>query len=180
MDKQIVLHIPLPNLLLVLLLPLCCAVLYLVAVTAAAPSAAAALGALDQQGELAMALLRSQLMDTRKQQALPASVNLVLSQSPLLIGGREEVLSLRSRQESDTPLPDTREEPPAVTEDISPLPETPAEPVTPLIFAENGVPARTLIPTSEKGTTESSEKWIPPPRTATPKWERAVAATRVS
>lgn len=145
----------------VLLIPLCCVVLYLVAVTAAAPSASAALGALDERGDLAMALLRSQLMDTRRQEALPVGLHLVLSQSPLLLAGREEVLTLRRQQENDAPEPfDETQTPPPAQEDTGTLPEMPAESVTPLIFADNGVPARTLIPASAEGYVVTGDVYI--------------------
>ena len=143
----------------IFLILICCAVLYLVTVTAAAPSAAAALQELDRQGDLALALLRSQLMDTRQYEALPASIHLVIGQSPLLAAERDDVLRLRRQQESDTDEPDTPDAVPPI-QDTVPLPETPADPVTPLIFADNGVPARTLIPTSAEGYVVTGEVFI--------------------
>lgn len=140
-------------------------VLRLVFVTAASPSAQAALSAIGQQGELTLALLRSQLGDTRSGQALPAGVELVLSQSPVLLGGREAVLTLRSREEWET---DPRPQDSAPTADTASddsgdtlvLPEEPAEPTEPLIFADNGVPAKTLVPTSTDGYLVSGNVYI--------------------
>lgn len=136
-----------------------CLVLWLVFVTAASPSARAALSAIDQQGDIALSLLRSQLGDGRQYEALPAGVELVLSQSPVLLGGREAVLTLRSREETESDeLPQINIQLEDTT--AAPLPEEPTEPVTPLVFAENGVPARTLVPTSTDGYIVSGNVYI--------------------
>lgn len=139
-------------------------VLWLVFVTAASSSAQAALSAIGQQGELTLTLLRSQLGDWRAGEALPASVDLVLSQSPVLLGGRSAVLTLRGREEGEDdtqPLPaapatdDHGDDSGTVT-----LPEEPTQPVEPLVFADNGVPAKTLIPTSTDGYIVSGGVYI--------------------
>jgi len=127
------------------------AVLYLVAVTAASPTARSALEALGQQGDLALGLLRSQLADPRREEVLPASVTLAIGQSPLLLSSQEAVLRLRRTDEPDDsvsegPAPDAQQ--PAPTD---PVLEQPAEPETPLVFADNGVTAKTLIPSSPDG-----------------------------
>lgn len=136
-----------------------CLVLWLVFVTAASPSARAALSAIDRQGDIALSLLRSQLGDGREYEALPASVDLVLSQSPVLLSARDAVLTLRGSEETeedDDPQITTQpEDNTAVT-----LPEDPTEPVTPLVFADNGVPARTLVPTSTDGYIVSGNVYI--------------------
>lgn len=139
-------------------------VLWLVFVTAASPSAQTALSAIGQQGELTLTLLRSQLGDWRAGETLPASVDLVLSQSPVLLGGRSAVLTLRSREEGED---DTQPQPAApATDDQSDdsgtvtLPEEPTQPVEPLVFADNGVPAKTLIPTSTDGYIVSGGVYI--------------------
>lgn len=141
-------------------------VLRLVFVTAASPSAQAALSAIGQQGELTLTLLRSQLGDTRSGQALPAGVELVLSQSLVLLGGREAVLTLRSREERETD-PRPQDSAPAENTDTDDdssgtvsLPEKPADPAEPLIFADNGVPAKTLVPTSTDGYIVSGNVYI--------------------
>ena len=137
-----------------------CLVLWLVFVTAASPSARTALTAIDQQGNMALKLLRSQLGYRQEYTALPTGVALVISQSPMLLSGREAVLTLRSSVETEPEeLPQIHthpeETPPAV-----PLPEEPAEPTPPLIFADNGVPARTLVPTSTDGYIVSGNVYI--------------------
>lgn len=139
-------------------------VLWLVFVTAASSSAQAALSAISQQGELTLTLLRSQLGDWRAGETLPASVNLVLSQSPVLLGGRSAVLTLRGREEGED---DTQPQPAApAAEDPDDdsgtvtLPEEPTQPTEPLVFADNGIPAKTLIPTSTDGYIVSGGVYI--------------------
>ena len=68
-------------------------VLWLVAVTASSPTAREAMTALGREGGLALALLESQL--GRWEDPLPAQTALAISQSPLLLAGREQVLALR-------------------------------------------------------------------------------------
>jgi len=120
------------------------AVLWLVAVTASSATAESALRELSRQNTLALSLLRRQLGD--REEEIPVSLSLMLGQSPALLASRETVLELRRTVEPDdsSPLPSHQEEPPDI-------PETPDEPETPLLFIDNGVPARTLIPTSSEG-----------------------------
>lgn len=122
-------------------------ILWLVAATAASGTAKSALQALGRQGDFALRLLRRQLADGRELEALPASVDLAIRQSPLLLSSREAVLGLHHNEEDDAPDgADTPEEGTPV-----PIPETPEDPGTPLVFADNGVPARTLVPSSADG-----------------------------
>ena len=128
------------------------AVLYLVTVTAASPSAQSALEELGRRGELALRLLESQLGDFRvEEEDLPGPAAMVIAQSPVLMSGQEAVLELRGTEETDdsgqsqSPS-DSQPLPPA-----APIPEEPAQPMTPLVFADNGVAARTLIPSSPEG-----------------------------
>ena len=128
-------------------------VLWLVAVTASSPTAREAMTALGREGGLALALLESQL--GRWEDPLPAQTALAISQSPLLLAGREQVLALRRQAETDDgpdqtePLPE-----PETPED----PALPADPTAP--FADNGVPARTLMPSSEAGYTVAGNVYI--------------------
>ena len=125
------------------------AVLYLVAVTAATPTARSALEALGRQGDLALNILRCQLGDLRAETPLPVSVALAVGQSPALLAGREAVLELRRTEESEgSTAPD---EPDAPAEPSAPVPEEPVQPETPLVFADNGVAAKTLVPASADG-----------------------------
>lgn len=121
------------------------AVLWVVAVTAASPSARSAARAIGEESGLALELLRSQLGDVEEE--LPPAVMLAIAQSPLLLSNRQEVLQLRRSQETDDPSPAPDRQP----GETVPIPEEPTEPAVPLVFAENGVPARTLVPTSAEG-----------------------------
>ena len=133
-------------------LALAIAIPWLVAVTAASDTGKAALSALGQQGDLALNILRGQLGDSREEDALPASVSLAIGQSPVLLAGRTEILDLRRSQEDDTPDSQPQQE--------EPVTETPEEPETPLVFADNGVTARTLVPTSTDGYIVAGDVYI--------------------
>ena len=135
-------------------------ILYLVAVTAASPTAGDALSALGRQGELALSLLRSQLGDSRRDGALPAGAALAIGQSPVLLSGRTAVLALRRTDEADdtgTPPGEDGDLPPDRT---SPIGEDPVLPDTPLVFADNGVEARTLVPSSPDGYIVTGDVYI--------------------
>ena len=135
-------------------------VLWQVAVTASSPTAREAMTALGREGGFALALLESQL--GRWEDPLPAQTALAISQSPLLLAGREQVLALRRQAETDDgpdqteplPEPETPEDP-ALSEEP---PAPPADPTAP--FADNGVPARTLVPSSEAGYTVAGNVYI--------------------
>ena len=135
-------------------------VLWLVAVTASSPTAREAMTALGREWGFALALLESQL--GRWEDPLPAQTALAISQSPLLLAGREQVLALRRQAETDDgpdqteplPEPETPEDPALPEEPPAP----PADPTAP--FADNGVPARTLMPSSEAGYTVAGNVYI--------------------
>ena len=133
---------------------LAAAIPWLAAVTAASDTGQAAIKAIGQQGSLALGILRSQLGDTRDAQALPAAVSLAIGQSPVLLSGRTEILDLRRSQEDDSPDSQSSQE------EQVPITETPEEPGTPLVFADNGVTARTLVPTSTDGYIVSGDVYI--------------------
>jgi len=98
----------------------------------------------------------------RWEDPLPAQTALAISQSPLLLAGREQVLALRRQAETDDgpdqteplPEPETPEDPALPEEPPAP----PADPTAP--FADNGVPARTLVPSSEAGYTVAGNVYI--------------------
>ena len=136
------------------------AVLYLVAATASSPTAQSALETLGRQGDLALSLLRAQLGDFHPDAPIPASLALAIGQSPVLLSSQDAVLDLRRTEETDdsvsVPPEDTDEPPiPAV-----PIPEAPAEPDPPLLFADNGVTAKTLVPTSSEGYLVTGDVFI--------------------
>ena len=135
-------------------------VLWLVAVTASSPTAREAMTALGREGGFALALLESQL--GRWEDPLPAQTALAISQSPLLLAGREQVLALRRQAETDDgpdqteplPEPETPEDPALPAEPPPPPPGPPAP------LARNRVPARTLMPSSEAGYTVAGNVYI--------------------
>lgn len=137
-------------------------VLYLVAATAASPSARSALDEVGRQGELALGLLRTQLGDPDREEILPAAVSLAIGQSPVLVSGQEAVLRLRGTEEPDDSPEDDTPQPPADVppQPEAPLPEEPAQPDPPLVFADNGVEARTLVPSSPEGYIVSGGVYI--------------------
>ena len=133
---------------------LAAAIPWLAAVTAASDTGRAALGAIGRQGALALDIFRGQLLDGREEEALPAAVSLAIGQSPVLLAGREEVLDLRRSQEEDSPGGQEAQE------EQVPITETPEEPAAPLVFADNGVTARTLVPTSPEGYIVSGDVYV--------------------
>ena len=137
------------------------AVLYLVAVTAGSQTARSAAEALGRQGDLALGLLRYQLGDLSGGGVLPAAVTLAIGQSPVLLSGQDAVLELRRNVErDDSGVEEDPAQPPAPEEPTAPIPEEPAQPETPLVFADNGVPAKTLVPTSPDGYLVSGDVYI--------------------
>ena len=137
-------------------------VVYLVAATAASPSARSALDEVGRQGELALGLLRAQLGDPDREEILPAAVSLAIGQSPVLVSGQEAVLRLRGTEEPDDSRDGDTPQPPSDVppQPEAPLPEEPAQPDPPLVFADNGVEARTLVPSSPEGYIVSGGVYI--------------------
>lgn len=140
------------------------AVLYLVAATARSSTAGAALEALERQGGLALELLRCQLGDVARNTTLPPAAALAIGQSPVLLSGREAVLELWQTVEDDgdgggeEPAAQDGEQPQSPPS--APVPEDPVEPAAPPEFADNGVAARTLVPTSPAGYLVSGDVYI--------------------
>ena len=144
------------------------AVIYVVAATAASTDLASAWRALEEQNGLALGLLRGQLEGAWSGGALPVRAAMAIGQSPLLLSGREEVLELwRTEEEDDTggdavPPEDEDQETERRTpeEPAVPIPEEPGEAETPLLFADNGVQARTLSPASPEGYVVTGDVYI--------------------
>ena len=116
------------------------AVLWVVFATAGSASLPAALEALEAEGGVAAALLRQALGDRGEDPWSRGPAALAIAQSPLLLGGRQAVLSLREQRET----PEEEQEGPPQ----SPVEETPVDPEAPQEQRDNGVPAKTLVPTS--------------------------------
>ena len=107
-----------------------------------------------------MTLLRWELADLRPKDGLSSAAVMVLGESPLLLSVRPQVTALWSRE---TPDAQPREDLPA--QDLTqPLPETPvvAPPAEPADDPppDNGVPARTLVPTDPSGYTVCGRVYI--------------------
>lgn len=145
------------------------AVIYVVAATAASTDFSSAWDALGKRGQVALGILRGQLEGMWSGGALPAGAALAIGQSPVLLSGRDAVLELRQTEEEDDSLPPGGQAP-AVREDgesgggrsepTAPIPEEPAEAETPLIFADNGVQARTLTPASPDGYVVTGDVYV--------------------
>ena len=133
------------------------AILWLVSITAAGRGAEEALRLLGQQSELALSLLRAELFDEPAEEELPAAVSLAISQSPLLLSGRDAVLALQRSDESED---DGGIVVPTPGDTTSPIPESADPPDIPLVIVDNGVSAKTLVPTSPEGYIVSGDVYI--------------------
>ncbi|MBQ7778220.1 MAG: stage II sporulation protein P [Oscillibacter sp.] len=125
--------------------------LWAVAVTAGSTTASESAAAL--RAALPVKALKWELGDLRQEDALSPATVLALSQSPLLVSARSAVAELWSSEREEQPSPDTHREE-IVTR---PVEETPLEaPAAP----DNGVAARTLVPTSTEGYTVWGKVYI--------------------
>lgn len=139
------------------------AVLYLVAATAASPTAAAAWAAVSRRGDVALRLLQSQLAGGWNPSGLPAETALVIGQSPVLLSNQEAVLGLLRTEEDDgggIPADPPAEDPGEPAPPADPVTEEPVQAELPLVFAENGVTARTLVPTYQDGYVITGDVYI--------------------
>lgn len=97
--------------------------------------------------EMPLTLLRWQLGDPGLPDGLSPAAVLTLSQSPLLLSARRDIYELR-RQSEETP---EAEAPAPVTQPIEETPQTPEAETS--AGTDNGVAAKTLIPTDPSGYT---------------------------
>ena len=118
-------------------------VLYAVTVTVGSSTPAAALEAF-QRDETVLAMLRWELGDFGSDSPLSFSSAMALSAAPSLLSAKDEVLSLWSKGA------ETESESAEQDSEGTLLPEETAQ-RQPLHFTDNGVPARTLTPSSDKG-----------------------------
>lgn len=130
------------------------AVLWAAAVTAGSDTAAAAVSAL--RSSLPMGALRWELGDLWTQDQLSPAAVLAISQAPLLLSARAEVAELWQSAETAPPAAADEE-----TEEAAPTPveETPLD-VPDAAAADNGVPARTLVPNDPSGYTVFGRAYI--------------------
>ena len=128
------------------------ATLWTVSVTAGSATAADAWAALRQ--EVPLTLLRWQLGDPGLPDGLSPAAVLTLSQSPLLLSARRDIYELR-RQSEETP---EAEAPAPVTQPVEETPQTPEAETA--AGTDNGVAAKTLIPTDPSGYTVFGRVYI--------------------
>ena len=127
------------------------ATLWALSVTAGSGSPKGAVQALER--ELPLALLRWELGDLAGGDDLSVPAVLTLGESPMLLSARQAVAELRSRRDA-VEEPDASRDP---AQDTEPVQETPVK-VEPA--ADNGVPARTLVPTTTEGYTVAGLAYI--------------------
>lgn len=122
--------------------------LWLVGVTAGSDTAAEAADALVSSAPLRA--LRWELGDLWTRDTLSAAAALTIGEAPLLLAARPAVAELWSRGEEAPPADETGDI-------VEPVEETPLEaPEAP----DNGVPARTLVPTGTAGYTVCGRTYI--------------------
>ena len=125
------------------------ATLWAAAVTAGSDSAAAAAVSLRQS--LPRRMLQWELGDLRQEDALSAAAVLALSQAPILMAARTDVVQLWEQEETETEyeVPETL---PSFPVEETPLDAEAAE--------DNGVPAKTLLPSDPAGYTVVGKTFI--------------------
>ena len=132
-------------------LALSAGVLWAAAVTAGSDTAAGAAGALWQACPLGA--LQWELGDFWSGDSLSPAAALAIGESPLLLAARPAVAELWSRRQADETLPPSEED-----ETIpQPVEETPLDTDS---STDNGVPAKTLIPTDPTGYTVCGRVYI--------------------
>lgn len=124
-----------------------------VAVTAGSETLLSAVTALRTQVSAPLSALRWELGDLGVDDGLSPAAIMAIGESPLLLSARETVAHLLS-----TETPDTSAEEPSPT----PVEETPVDtsPVPTENFPDNGVTAKTLVPTGAAGYTVSGKVYI--------------------
>ena len=131
------------------------AVLWTAAVTAGSDTAAAAFSA--QRDSLPRGALRWEMGDLWTRDQLSPAAVLAISQAPLLLSARAEVAELWQSAETAPPAAADEE-----AEEAAPTPveETPMDVDAPPAAADNGVPARTLVPNDPSGYTVFGRAYI--------------------
>lgn len=127
--------------------------LWITAVTAGSDTASAAVEALAEA--LPERVLRWELGDLRFGDSLSPAAALTIGESPLLTSARRDVAELRALERQEPPEEDGETLAPVTV----PVEETPVEPAIP-IAEDNGVPAKTLIPTDPSGYTVCGRVYI--------------------
>jgi len=126
--------------------------LWAAAVTAGSDTAASAVSSL--ASALPERMLRWELGDLRPRDGLSPAAALTIGESPLLTSARGDVAELWSLERREPPEEDGETQTPVAV----PVEETPVEPAAPA--EDNGVPAKTLIPTDPSGYTVCGKVYI--------------------
>lgn len=125
--------------------------LWAVSVTAGSDTAAAALSAL--RASIPIGALRWELGDLWTRDTLSPAAALTIGESPLLLAARPAVAELWSSDRAEQPTSDSEEEEIVTV----PVEETPLDPGA---VTDNGVPAKTLVPTDPSGYTVCGRAYI--------------------
>ncbi len=127
--------------------------LWAVALTAGSDTVISAVTALRQGASAPLSALQWELGDFGPEDGLSAAAVLTLSESPLLLSARQSVAKLLSTE--------TPEKPQDPVEQI-PVEETPMDtaPLPTEEIPENGITAKTLVPTTQEGYTVSGKVYI--------------------
>jgi len=135
--------------------------LWAAGVTAGSKTVSAAAEAIRLRLSSPMALVRWELGDLYPQDGLSSAAAMVLGESPLLLSVRSEVAALWSREtpNSSADAPQENTEPVIETPVVTPPAAEPAPDVGAPI-PDNGVPARTLVPTDPSGYTVCGRVYI--------------------
>lgn len=126
--------------------------LWVVFVTAGSDTVSSAAAALAEA--LPEQMLRWELGDLWRQDGLSPAAALTIGESPLLSAARGELEELRALERQEPAEEDGETETPAAV----PVEETPVDAATPA--EDNGVPAKTLIPTDPNGYTVCGRVYI--------------------
>lgn len=131
--------------------------LWMIGVTAGSDTAASAFRAL--QEALPLQALRWELGDLWQADGLSAAATLAIGESPLLLAARPAITARWELERQEPAEEDGETDIPMVL----PVEETPLEPeasAAPGAAADNGVPAKTLVPTDPSGYTVSGRVYI--------------------
>jgi stage II sporulation protein P len=131
------------------------ATLWAVMVTAGSKTLGEAAAALRTEAVSPMNALKWELGDVWGGDELSPATVLTIGESPLLLSARADVAELWSKETAENDRPPAEAEPEIVT---TPVQETPLE--TDLDFTDNGVPARTLVPSDPSGYTAVGKVFI--------------------
>ncbi|MCI2055744.1 MAG: stage II sporulation protein P [Oscillibacter sp.] len=132
------------------------ATLWAAGVTAGSETLGSAAAALRAEVLSPTHALRWELGDIWGGEDLSPAAALTIGESPLLLAAREDVAALWSRETVDAASSGAdSQQPDTVTQ---PVTETPLE--TDLDFTDNGIPARTLVPSGTEGYTVAGKVYI--------------------